>query len=222
MITTQTPAYDSADRALVAHEVLEFAVSGDTLSITVGSWADADMTGKAQATTKLEYKLAHWSIELCDQLHDLVMAHPDWTGLEPVRPSPVHVFCWDSKMWVDPRSLSDVRATRWADVKLARYAAVTAPIVTEHGTFDASLVAQKSITDAILMLQTLEFLGTPQTIDFTLSDNTTATLTTAQMVQVGLALGAQTQAAYATARGLRAQIEAATTIAEAEVVVWPA
>ena len=139
---------------------------------------------------------------------------------KPERPSAAHVFDYITKQWVDPRSLAEVRAAQWTAIKAARQAAIEAPIVTSFGNFDATPDAQKSITDAVLMLQTLAALGTPTTIDFTLYDNSTATLTTEQMVQVGLMLGAQTQAAYSRGRTLRDQINAAATIAEVESVTW--
>jgi hypothetical protein len=138
----------------------------------------------------------------------------------PQRPSDWHRWDNGTNTWVETRSLDDFKAQKWRAIKIARESAITAPIVTAFGTFDATAGAQKSITDAVLMLQTMEAMGNPQTIDFTLANNTTATLTTAQMVQVGLMLGAQTQAAYAKGRVLRAQIEAATSVADVEAITW--
>lgn len=123
--------------------------------------------------------------------------------------------------WSDLRDLSQVKADRWTVIKQARDTAINAPLPTPYGSFDADARSQKNITDAIALLQALETSGTPQTIDFTLADNSVAVLTTAQMVEVGLLLGARTQEAYATARQLRADIEAASTQEEVEAVVWP-
>jgi len=136
------------------------------------------------------------------------------------QPTPRHIFNYELRQWIDPRTIDQAKDAQWATIKAAREAAITSPLVTPYGTFDATANAQRSITDAVLMLPILEAMGAPQTIEFTLHDNSTATLTTAQMVQIGLALGAQTQAAHAKARLLRAQIEAATTAAEVEGVVW--
>ena len=138
----------------------------------------------------------------------------------PVSPFPYYVFDYTAKQWVDPRTLDQVKDTQWTAIKRARDGATYTPIATPFGTFDANPRAQKSITDAVLMLQTMAAMGTPTTIDFTLADNTTATLTTAQMVQVGLLLGAQTQAAHAKARALRARIDAATTATAVQAVTW--
>ena len=138
----------------------------------------------------------------------------------PDSPNSKMTFNYDIKQWVDPRTVAQVQLSQWSTIKLARQAAIEAPIVTAFGTFDADSEAQKSITDAVLMLQTLYALGTPSTIDFTLADNSTVTLTTEQMVTVGLMLGQQTQAAHAHSRIKRAATEAATPIPEVEAITW--
>jgi hypothetical protein len=131
------------------------------------------------------------------------------------------IYDAEAQQWVDPLTVQDYRNIRWTAVKQARDTAINAPLPTPYGSFDADPRSQKNITDAIALLQALEASGTPQTIDFTLSDNSVAVLTTVQMVQVGLLLGARTQEAYATARQLRTDIEAAGTQEEVEAVVWP-
>ena len=138
----------------------------------------------------------------------------------PLRPTDHHVFSWTTKTWDDPRTLADFKRAKWEHLKSFRDWALVAPLVTQFGTFDADAKSQKSITDAIMLLQTLEAMGTPETVDFTLADNTTATLTLEQMVTVGLMLGSRTQGAYAQARTRRAQIDAASTVADVEAVEW--
>lgn len=148
-----------------------------------------------------------------------------WSGTQWVqrsaRPSGRHVFDWPTHQWIDPRSLAEHKDAKWEEVKAAREAAINAPLVTPHGTFDSGPSDRTNITDAVLMAQTLAALGQPVAIDFTLADNAVATLNAAQMVEVGLYLGAKVQAAYATARTLRGAIEAATTIAQVQAIHWP-
>lgn len=129
---------------------------------------------------------------------------------------------WDAatKSWVDPRPLPAIQAAQWIAIKASRDAAIAAPLVTPYGTFDADPASQTAITNAVLMLQSLAALGTPTTIDFTLHDNTTVTLTGAEMTQVGLLLGAQTQAAYTKARAYQTAINSATTPAEVQAITW--
>lgn len=138
----------------------------------------------------------------------------------PTQDSPDTIFDWATKQWYDPRTLEDLKDAKWAQVKAAREAAIDAALPTPYGTFDSDASARTSITDAVLMLQSLAALGQPTTVDFTLADNSVVTLTTAEMVNVGLLLGQKVQAAYAAARALRAQIEASTTPAEVAAVAW--
>ena len=137
-------------------------------------------------------------------------------------PRPNGFFTWDktTKTWIDTRPLDQQKIDKWTDMKIAREAALVAPFTTPFGIFDGTTDAQKSITDAVLMLQTLASLGTPTNIDFTLADNTTVNLTTAQMVQVGLLLGQRTQTVYANGRAKRIAIDSATTIADVEAITW--
>jgi hypothetical protein len=138
----------------------------------------------------------------------------------PAQPSGAHVFDWTTKQWVDPRTLKDLQDARWEIIKAARAAYIDAPLSTPHGTFDSDASARTSITDAVLMLKSQEDLGQAGTIDFTLADNSVVTLTTSQMVEVGLLLGQKIQQAYTTSRARRAAIEAATTPAEVDAISW--
>lgn len=146
----------------------------------------------------------------------------DGTEIVKKPPKTDQFSVWDDATWkwFDPRTLDQLKAEKWAEIKAMREALLTSPLTTPFGVFDATPDAQKSITDAVLMLQTLASLGTPQTIDFTLADNTTVTLTAMEMVQVGLLLGQRTQIAYSQSRALRAEIEAATSKAELELINW--
>ena len=140
----------------------------------------------------------------------------------PEQPSAHHAWDWAAKVWADPRTLADLKAAKWVQIKAAREAAIKAPLVTPYGTFDADADARANITDTILLLQTMEAMGQPGEVDFTLEDNTVLTVTTAQMVMVGLLLGQQVQGAYNTGRLLRGAIEAASTAEEVAAIAWPA
>lgn len=137
------------------------------------------------------------------------------------KPSRYHDFNWTTHQWTDPRTLAQHMDAKWGEIKVAREAAINAPLPTPHGTFDSGPADRTNITDAVLMAQTLTALGQPVAINFTLADNTTATLNASQMIEVGLYLGAKIQAAYATARSLRASIYSAGTIAAVQAISWP-
>lgn len=138
----------------------------------------------------------------------------------PISPSINHTFNWQTKQWEDPRTLQDLKDAKWEAMKSAREAAIDAPLVTPYGTVDSKAVDRTNITDAVMMLQTLAALGQPTTIDFTMSDNTTVTLTTNQMVEVGLLLGQKVQVSHGIARARRTAIELATTPEEVEIIQW--
>lgn len=139
---------------------------------------------------------------------------------KPEALSKEHKFDYATKQWVDPRTLRDFKDEQWLLIKKAREAAINAPLATPYGSFDSDATGRTSITDAVLMLQTMSYMGTPTTLDFTLADNTVVTLSTLQMVEVGLLLGQKTQAAYRQARIKRDEIEAATTKEAVLLIGW--
>lgn len=139
---------------------------------------------------------------------------------QPTQPSEHHVFNWVTKQWEDPRTVQDFKDAKWVSIKEAREAAINAPLITPYGTFDSDPKSRQNITDAILLLKSLEDLGSPGTIDFTLADDTARTLNTAEMVMVGLLLGQKIQAAHAQARALRGALDLATTKEEVEAITW--
>ena len=138
---------------------------------------------------------------------------------KPVQPLNT-VWNATTKVWADIRTVEEVKVKKWAELKAAREVAFDAPLTTPFGIFDCTLSARRSITDAVMMLQTLAAAGTPTDITFTLANNTEISLTTAQMVQVGLLLGAKTQAAYARGRAVRELVAAALTIADVEAIIF--
>lgn len=139
--------------------------------------------------------------------------------IKPEQP-PNTIWNVNAKVWEDIRTVDDVKATKWSEMKQAREAAFSAPLTTPFGVFDCTPSARQSITDAVLMLQTLASQGTPTDIEFTLANNTEITLTTEQMVQVGLLLGAKTQEAYARGRQVRQLVADALTVAEVEAITF--
>ena len=138
----------------------------------------------------------------------------------PTKTSSKYSWDWQSESWTDQRSLSVAMQDKWNEIKEARNAALNTDLSTPYGVFDANANSQKAITDAVLMLQTMANMGNPITIDFTLADNSTVTLTTSQMIEVGLILGQRTQTVFATGRIKREAIDAATTVAEVEAITW--
>jgi len=136
------------------------------------------------------------------------------------RPSAWHVWSNASMAWNDTRSLDHIKMLKWDSLKQRRYELEIEPITVGNNTFDADADSQSKIAGAVQLAQLSLMAGQQYSIDWTLVDNSVATLTAQELIAVGVALGTRTSAIYATARNLRSQIEAATTTAEVEAIVW--
>ncbi len=138
----------------------------------------------------------------------------------PEKPGIYYRFNYTTKQWEDPRSLLQLQDTQWDLIKAMRAAYVDSPLPTPYGIFDCDPASRNSITDAVLMLQTLASIGQITSIDFTLADNTVVVLNLESMVAVGLLVGQRVQEGFAIGRLRRDVIYAATTREEIEAVVW--
>lgn len=134
----------------------------------------------------------------------------------PTQPSFDHVFDWNIKQWIDPRTLQDLKDAQWAQIKQARSQAEYAGFTWDGSVFDSDAISQNRITGAV----TLATLSPAFTISWILADNTVRTLSATDMMQVGEALGQHVAAQFAHGAALRAQIEEALARAEVEAVVW--
>jgi len=134
----------------------------------------------------------------------------------PVKPTIHHVFNWTTKQWEDPRTLQELKDAQWASIKRSRSQAEYAGFMWDGSTFDSDAVSQNRITGAVTLAQ----LSSAFTIDWTLATNQVRTLNQSEMLQVGAALGVHVQTQFAKGQSLRVQIDAATTQAEVEAIVW--
>ena len=140
----------------------------------------------------------------------------------PTQPSPHHTFDYTTKQWVDPRTLDDLKATKWEEVKRWRADATVAPqLVTRFGVFDGDAAGVNNIKSAVLGLREAAAIGAaPSTITWTLYDNSAVELTPNELSEVAVMLLARGNVAHVRARVLRLQIEAATTAAELDALAW--
>jgi hypothetical protein len=136
--------------------------------------------------------------------------------LIPAKPSENHIFNYTTKQWEDPRTLQDIKDVQWALIKQSRTRAEYSGFTWDGSIFDSDAVSQNRITGAVTLAQ----LSSSFTIDWTLQNNTVRTLSQTDMLQVGAALGVHVQTQFTKGQALRAQIDAATTVAEVEAVVW--
>jgi hypothetical protein len=139
---------------------------------------------------------------------------------KPPCPSEHHRFDYATKQWTDPRTLQDHQSAKWLSIKQARDTAEFGGFTWAGSTFDSSPQAVQRISGAVQMAMLAQAAGQAFGIDWTLADNTVRTLSGADMIAVGLALGQHVAACHVKARALRAQIEAAATVAQVEAVGW--
>ena len=132
------------------------------------------------------------------------------------QPSPYHIFNYTTKQWQDPRTLADLKAAQWTQIKQARSAAEYAGFTWDGSTFDSDAISQNRITGAVALAQ----MSASFSIGWVLANNTVRTLSQSDMLQVGAALGAHVAAIFAKGVLLRAAIEAATSREAVEAIVW--
>ena len=124
-------------------------------------------------------------------------------------PSPQHVFDYEIKQWVDPRSLDEIKAQKWAEIKSRRDQLEFGGFEFEGNIYDSDQVSQGRIMGAAMS-------GVDQV--WTLADNTVADLTASQLQQLYAALQTHTALVHERGRIAREAIMSATTKEDVEAV----
>lgn len=139
------------------------------------------------------------------------------------RPSAAHKphLIEGAVVWVDPHTLEDRKAARWAAIKAERDSREYGGFAWDGSTFDSDAESQRRLQGAAQLAVLAQAAQQPFEIAWTLADNSVRVLDAADMIQVGAALANHVAATHYAARALRQQIEAATTAAEVEAVAWP-
>ena len=138
----------------------------------------------------------------------------------PAQPSVHHTYNYGTKVWEDLRTLQDIKDVRWAAIKQARNTAEFGSFVWDGSTFDSNAVATGRITGAALLAMMAASVGQPYSTDWRLTDNTLRTLSGADTMAVGAALGQHVKATHDHASTLRTQINDALTPEAVEAVTW--
>ena len=114
--------------------------------------------------------------------------------------------------------LSWFQNRRWEALKIARDAAIDAGVETPFGTFDSDPQSRANLGDAVLAARISQ--DPAFSIEWTLADNTSVTLSAEQLVTVGLLVMQHVNQQHAIGRAKRAAVYAATSIEEVEAIVW--
>jgi hypothetical protein len=118
--------------------------------------------------------------------------------------------------WIDPRTLTDLKADKWTEIKAARTAQEFGSFEWGGYTFQCDEVSQRRIQGAVQ----LAMLDPALTLDWTLADNTVQTFTAAQFKAIGQALAAHVGQCHERGRILRQEIDAATSESDLEAISW--
>jgi hypothetical protein len=135
----------------------------------------------------------------------------------------MQAWAWDdvTERWVSQPTLAALKIARWSQVKVQRAAVEFGGFAWDGSAFDSDEMSQARIIGAVQMAVLAAAAEQPFAIDWTLQDNTVRTLSGADMIAVGLALGTHVATAHTIARALRDAIEAAATAEELEAIEWP-
>ena len=212
------------DTALNHHAITGMAldVTACIFSITVGSWLSKDAAAATapSVSTVLDVWCKEWSADYSEKAKDIVEAHPEWTGLPPLRPGPNHLFDMGQQAWVDLRTLQDLKAAKWSEIKQARNTAELSNFTYNDKVLNGDLHAQRRLSAYISVSKSALASGTEFSAAFTLADNTETVFTAQDFVGIELAKVQAVAAVFAKGVWLRNQIEQASTDAELDSIAW--
>ena len=124
-------------------------------------------------------------------------------------PSSNHTFDYAIKEWIDLRTLDEIKAHKWAEIKTQRDQLEFGGFEFEGDIYDSDQVSQGRIMGAASA-------GIDQT--WTLADNTTVNLTAAQLQQLYAALQAHIASVHERGRIARQLIHEAETKDQVEAI----
>ena len=134
--------------------------------------------------------------------------------------SPLRGQVWDkvSESWF--YNVSSLKSQKWHEVKQHRDSAENGGFTWGGSPFDSTPISQSRIQGAVQLATLAKLTNQPFSIDWTLKDNSTRTLSSDDMIAVGQSLATHIDAQRVKARQLRERIEAATTPEQVDAILW--
>lgn len=120
-----------------------------------------------------------------------------------------------------PLPLSDVKLQKRGAINAKRDELETSGFTYNGKTFDSDQRSTDRIQIAALAAQTALMTSQPFSIDWTAKDNSVVTLDAQGMLGLATAFAQYGATLHATAKALKAQVDAATTVEKVEAVQWP-
>lgn len=137
----------------------------------------------------------------------------------PLKPSRKHVWQGPTLGWVDPRSLAEIKESKWGLIKAERDLRMAGTFEHNSHVYDVDPVniagASVDAREAIIANETTWEQS------WVLSNNTVITLTATEMIALGRAAKTHVSVLWGTSQYLRGLIEAATTVEDVEAITWP-
>ena len=124
-------------------------------------------------------------------------------------PSTHHIFDYHTKQWIDPRSLDEIKAQKWSEIKSQRDRLEFGGFEFDGNAYESDQVSQGRIMGAAVA-------GIDQT--WTLANNTTVELSASQLQQLYAALQAHIASAHERGRIARQLIFEAETREQVEAI----
>ncbi|QOW45801.1 MULTISPECIES: DUF4376 domain-containing protein [Acinetobacter] len=139
------------------------------------------------------------------------MYYAGWWRKMPEQPSLFHIFDYESKTWVDQRSIEQIKDQKWSEIKTEREA-------TEYGgfsfldhVFDSNPVSQSRIITASELSVDVEW---------TTKDNSVVLLNAGQLKDLRIALAMHVASCHERSRIARQLIYDANSIDEINLIQY--
>ena len=131
----------------------------------------------------------------------------------PPRTDSAYTWNNDAEEW--QLDLDAYKVGAWRTVRFMRDQKESAGFEYDGVMYDSDPISQQRIQGAAQLAQ----LDSTMSIDWTVKDNSVITLSAAQVIALGVALGQHINAVHAAGRVSREQIESATTKTEIDAVI---
>lgn len=135
-------------------------------------------------------------------------------------PNPYMVWNPIEAVWVDARSIEELREDKWASIKLQREDAEYSGFEFSGNIYDSDSISQAKIQGAVQLALISLQAGTDFSIEWTLKNNSTVLLTSNEMVALGQCMATHINDCHVKGRVLRDQIALAVTKEELDTIVW--